>query len=114
MPGRRPAGANSARLGARSIIPLVTDEDRALVRRTDRQRHAGPGRLPRRRPRPIRQELHRRARRGRRRPAEDAAVAAADTLLVTVPNQLGVEYNTRLLAAIAEHVAPAIGWEPAG
>ncbi|RZS64666.1 hypothetical protein EV187_3053 [Agromyces ramosus] len=26
---------------------------------------------------------------------------------------LGVEYNTRLLAAIAEHVAPAIGWEPA-
>ncbi len=46
--------------------------------------------------------------------ANDAAVAASDTLLVTVPNQLGVDYNTRLLAAIAEHVGPAIGWEPAG
>ena len=31
---------------------------------------------------------------------------AADTLLVTVPNQLGVDYNARLLATIAEHVAP--------
>jgi alkanesulfonate monooxygenase SsuD/methylene tetrahydromethanopterin reductase-like flavin-dependent oxidoreductase (luciferase family) len=45
--------------------------------------------------------------------ARDAAVQAADTLLVTVPNQLGVEYNTHLLASIAEHVAPAIGWTPA-
>jgi alkanesulfonate monooxygenase SsuD/methylene tetrahydromethanopterin reductase-like flavin-dependent oxidoreductase (luciferase family) len=45
--------------------------------------------------------------------AADAAVQAADTLLVTVPNQLGVEYNTHLLASIAEHVAPAIGWTPA-
>ena len=40
-------------------------------------------------------------------------MAAADTVLVTVPNQLGVDYNTRLLASIAEHVAPAIGWKPA-
>ncbi len=45
--------------------------------------------------------------------AQDAAVAASDTLIVTVPNQLGVEYNTQLLASIAEHVGPAIGWEPA-
>lgn len=43
----------------------------------------------------------------------DAAVAAADTLLVTVPNQLGVDYDAHLLASIAEHVAPAIGWAPA-
>lgn len=43
--------------------------------------------------------------------ANDAAVREADTLLVTVPNQLGVDYNAGgLLAAIAEHVAPAIGW----
>jgi alkanesulfonate monooxygenase SsuD/methylene tetrahydromethanopterin reductase-like flavin-dependent oxidoreductase (luciferase family) len=42
--------------------------------------------------------------------AKDAAVREADTLLVTVPNQLGVEYNAHLLAAIAEHVAPSIGW----
>ena len=45
--------------------------------------------------------------------AKDAAVAAADTVMLTVPNQLGVDYNARLLATIAEHVAPAIGWEPA-
>jgi alkanesulfonate monooxygenase SsuD/methylene tetrahydromethanopterin reductase-like flavin-dependent oxidoreductase (luciferase family) len=45
--------------------------------------------------------------------ARDVAVGAADTLLVTVPNQLGVEYNTRLLQTIAEHVAPAVGWQPA-
>lgn len=45
--------------------------------------------------------------------ARDAAVAAADTLLVTVPNQLGVDYDAHLLASIAEHVAPAIGWAPA-
>ncbi|MDO5751582.1 LLM class flavin-dependent oxidoreductase [Arthrobacter sp.] len=43
----------------------------------------------------------------------DAAVQAADTLMLTVPNQLGVAYNTKLLANIAEHIAPAIGWEPA-
>jgi hypothetical protein len=37
-------------------------------------------------------------------------VQAADTLLLTIPNQLGVEYNARLLETIARHVAPAIGW----
>lgn len=42
--------------------------------------------------------------------ASDAAVAAADTVLVTVPNQLGVEYNARLLASIVTDVAPAAGW----
>jgi alkanesulfonate monooxygenase SsuD/methylene tetrahydromethanopterin reductase-like flavin-dependent oxidoreductase (luciferase family) len=42
--------------------------------------------------------------------AQDAAVQAADTLLLTIPNQLGVEYNARLLETIATHVAPAIGW----
>ena len=46
--------------------------------------------------------------------ARDAAVREADTLLLTVPNQLGVEYNAHLLKTIAEHVAPAIGWIPAG
>ncbi|MFD1721538.1 LLM class flavin-dependent oxidoreductase [Amnibacterium endophyticum] len=44
--------------------------------------------------------------------AQDAAVQAADTLLLTVPNQLGVEYNARLLETVAKHVAPAIGWVP--
>lgn len=46
--------------------------------------------------------------------AADEAVRAADTVLFTVPNQLGVEYNTRMLDTIARHIAPAIGWAPAG
>jgi alkanesulfonate monooxygenase SsuD/methylene tetrahydromethanopterin reductase-like flavin-dependent oxidoreductase (luciferase family) len=45
--------------------------------------------------------------------ADDDAVALADTVLMTVPNQLGVEYNADLLRNIAAHVAPAIGWSPA-
>src|SRR4051794_10702199 len=44
--------------------------------------------------------------------ARDAAVRDADTLLLTVPNTLGVEYNAHLLRTVAEHVAPAIGWQP--
>jgi alkanesulfonate monooxygenase SsuD/methylene tetrahydromethanopterin reductase-like flavin-dependent oxidoreductase (luciferase family) len=44
---------------------------------------------------------------------KDEAVAAADTVLFTVPNQLGVAYNARLLTTIALHIAPAIGWSPA-
>ena len=42
--------------------------------------------------------------------AEDEAIAAADTLLLTVPNQLGVDYNAHVLESILEHVAPALGW----
>jgi len=44
--------------------------------------------------------------------AADEAVRAADTILFTVPNQLGVEYNARILGTIAKHIAPAIGWAP--
>lgn len=44
--------------------------------------------------------------------ARDVAVQNADTLLLTVPNQLGVEYNARLLDTVARHVAPALGWAP--
>jgi alkanesulfonate monooxygenase SsuD/methylene tetrahydromethanopterin reductase-like flavin-dependent oxidoreductase (luciferase family) len=44
--------------------------------------------------------------------SRDPAVAAADTVLLTVPNQLGVEYNAQLLETIARHIAPAIGWAP--
>jgi hypothetical protein len=43
---------------------------------------------------------------------KDAAVQAADTVLLTVPNQLGVDYNAHLLETIAKHIAPAIGWKP--
>ncbi len=40
----------------------------------------------------------------------DEAIAEADTLLLTVPNQLGVDYNAHVLEAILTHVAPALGW----
>ncbi|WP_409329532.1 LLM class flavin-dependent oxidoreductase [Trujillonella humicola] len=46
--------------------------------------------------------------------AKDAAVREADTLLLTVPNMLGVDYNAHLLETVVRHVAPAIGWAPAG
>jgi alkanesulfonate monooxygenase SsuD/methylene tetrahydromethanopterin reductase-like flavin-dependent oxidoreductase (luciferase family) len=42
--------------------------------------------------------------------AEDEAIAEADTLLLTVPNQLGVDYNSHVLENILTHVAPALGW----
>ena len=40
----------------------------------------------------------------------DEAIAEADTLLLTVPNQLGVAYNVHVLEAILKTVAPALGW----
>ena len=99
---------------SRSIIPIMDDEDRMLFGGRmggDTEDQVGylDGGIARfgksyiGEPDAIAAEL-----------AEDAAVAASDTLLVTVPNQLGVAYNTRMLAAIAEHVAPSIGWEPSG
>ncbi|WP_448006318.1 LLM class flavin-dependent oxidoreductase [Agromyces bauzanensis] len=98
---------------SRSVIPLITDEDRRYFGGRigqDTQDQVGflDGGIARfgksyiGEPDEIAAGL-----------AKDAAVAAADTVLLTVPNQLGVDYNTRLLATIAEHVAPAIGWEPA-
>ncbi|MFT4160945.1 LLM class flavin-dependent oxidoreductase [Shinella sp.] len=42
--------------------------------------------------------------------AADEAISEADTLLLTVPNQLGVEYNAHVIEAILKHVAPALGW----
>jgi hypothetical protein len=40
----------------------------------------------------------------------DEAIAEADTLLLTVPNTLGVDYNVHVIEAILTHVAPALGW----
>ena len=42
--------------------------------------------------------------------AADEAIAAADTLLLTVPNQLGVEYNAHVIETILKQVAPDLGW----
>jgi alkanesulfonate monooxygenase SsuD/methylene tetrahydromethanopterin reductase-like flavin-dependent oxidoreductase (luciferase family) len=41
---------------------------------------------------------------------KDEAIAEADTLLLTVPNQLGVAYNSHVMEAILTTVAPALGW----
>ena len=41
---------------------------------------------------------------------QDEAIAEADTLLLTVPNQLGVDYNVHVIEAILKHVAPGLGW----
>ena len=42
----------------------------------------------------------------------DSAVMAADTVMLTIPNQLGVEYNLHILESFAKHVAPELGWRP--
>jgi len=42
--------------------------------------------------------------------ASDEAIAAADTLLLTIPNQLGVDYNAHVLESILKYVAPGLGW----
>ena len=36
--------------------------------------------------------------------------SAADTLLLTVPNQLGVDYNAHAIESILKYVAPDLGW----
>ena len=42
--------------------------------------------------------------------ARDEAIAEADTLLLIVPNQLGVAYNAHVIEMILKHVASALGW----
>lgn len=44
---------------------------------------------------------------------QDEGIRAADTLMLTIPSQLGVEFNLRLVESFARHVAPALGWRPA-
>jgi len=42
--------------------------------------------------------------------AADEAIAAADTVLLTVPNTLGVDYNAHVIESILKYVAPELGW----
>ncbi|GAB2982742.1 LLM class flavin-dependent oxidoreductase [Mucilaginibacter puniceus] len=42
--------------------------------------------------------------------AQDEALQEADTILLTIPNTLGVDYNAHILEAILRHIAPALGW----
>ena len=41
---------------------------------------------------------------------KDEAIAEADTLLLTIPNQLGVAYNAHVMEAILISIAPALSW----
>ncbi|WUK45900.1 LLM class flavin-dependent oxidoreductase [Nocardioides sp. NBC_00368] len=94
---------------SRSIFALVNEEDRryfGLDRQTkdqigniDDQTRAIFGRSYAAEPDVLVEEL-----------AEDEAIQAADTLLLTVPNQLGVDYNAHVLESILTHVAPGLGW----
>ena len=42
--------------------------------------------------------------------ADDEAIAAADTLLLTMPTTLGVDYNAHVIESILRYVAPDLGW----
>lgn len=42
---------------------------------------------------------------------EDTAIQEADTVLITVPSTLGVDYNAHILKVIMEDVAPGLGWK---
>ncbi|HTX80669.1 MAG TPA: LLM class flavin-dependent oxidoreductase [Streptosporangiaceae bacterium] len=94
---------------SRSIFALVDDRDRAYfglrnqdtdeVGFIDAQTQAIFGRTYAAEPDELIRQLK-----------EDEAIAAADTLLLTVPNQLGVDYNAHVLDSTLTHVAPALGW----
>ncbi len=43
--------------------------------------------------------------------AEDEAIQEADTVLLTIPNTLGVDYNVHVLESILKYVAPELGWK---
>ncbi|RFZ91793.1 LLM class flavin-dependent oxidoreductase [Mucilaginibacter conchicola] len=42
--------------------------------------------------------------------SKDEAIQEADTILLTIPNTLGTDYNAHVLSSILEHVAPGLGW----
>ena len=44
---------------------------------------------------------------------QDTALMDADSVMLTIPSQLGVDYNLHILEAFATHVAPELGWQPA-
>ena len=77
-----------------------------------RRRERGSGRLARRRDEPFGRSYTGEPDKIAEELAADEAVRATDTLLLTVPSQLGVDYNTALLDTIAREIAPAIGWSP--
>lgn len=92
---------------SRSIFALVNDQDRAYFGHGENDDQIGMiesmraifGRTYAAEPDRLIDELR-----------ADEAIAEADTLLLTIPNQLGVAYNAHVLETILTHVAPALGW----
>ena len=93
---------------SRSIMPITTDEDRMYFGGEGESRdqvgnleggRAIFGRTYADAPDKLVEQL-----------AEDEALQAADSILITVPNQLGVDYNAHLLESLVKDVAPGLGW----
>lgn len=94
---------------SRSIFPIVADRDRAYFGHgqqegdqfgnIDAQTRAVFGRSYAAEPDVLVDQLR-----------ADTAIEAADTLMLTIPNQIGVDYNAHVLESILTHVAPELGW----
>jgi alkanesulfonate monooxygenase SsuD/methylene tetrahydromethanopterin reductase-like flavin-dependent oxidoreductase (luciferase family) len=94
---------------SRSIFPLINDRDRFYFAHAgenedkigylDENTRAVFGRSYAAEPDVLIEQLR-----------KDEAIAEADTLLLTVPNQLGVDYNAHVMEAILKTIAPALGW----
>jgi alkanesulfonate monooxygenase SsuD/methylene tetrahydromethanopterin reductase-like flavin-dependent oxidoreductase (luciferase family) len=94
---------------SRSIFALVNEQDRQLFgqesKRGDQIGMIEPdtraifGRSYAAKPDQLIKEL-----------SEDEAIREADTILLTIPNTLGVDYNVHVLSSILKHVAPGLGW----
>ncbi len=93
---------------SRSIFPLITELDHAYFGRDNSEDHFGYiepekraafGRSYADTPERLIEQLR-----------EDQGIAEADTLLLTIPNQLGVDYNAHVIESVLKHVAPALGW----
>ena len=94
---------------SRSVFALITDQDRHLFGREtnsldktgiiENDTRAIFGRSYAGEPDQLISEL-----------AQDEAIREADTLLLTIPNTLGVDYNVHQLSSILKHVAPGLGW----
>jgi alkanesulfonate monooxygenase SsuD/methylene tetrahydromethanopterin reductase-like flavin-dependent oxidoreductase (luciferase family) len=94
---------------SRSIFALVNDQDHQLFGQESKRgdqigmiesdKRAIFGRSYAAKPDQLIKEL-----------SEDEAIREADTILLTIPNTLGVDYNVHVLSSILKHVAPGLGW----
>jgi alkanesulfonate monooxygenase SsuD/methylene tetrahydromethanopterin reductase-like flavin-dependent oxidoreductase (luciferase family) len=93
---------------SRSVFPIVSDLDRTYFGREDNSQdqvgfidggRARFGKTYAGEPEKLVEQL-----------AHDEAIAAADTLLLTIPNQLGVDYCAHVLSSVLSDVAPELGW----